>query len=73
LSFPPDTDTPGFATEENSKPMETRLISQAAGLVPPEIVAKQIIVDALVSYISLDMYELCNNILYYYTEYVLCN
>lgn len=47
LSFPPDTDTPGFATEEKSKPMETRLISQSAGLVSPEVVAKQIIMDAL--------------------------
>jgi 3-dehydrosphinganine reductase len=73
LSFPPDTDTPGFATEENSKPMETRLISQSAGLVSPEVVAKQIIADALVSYISLDMYELSNDILYYYTKYVLFN
>lgn len=36
--------------------METRLISQSAGLVSPEAVAKQIILDALVSYISLDMY-----------------
>lgn len=52
LSFPPDTDTPGFATEEKSKPMETRLISQSAGLVSPEVVAKQILMDALVSHIS---------------------
>ncbi|XP_021921360.1 3-ketodihydrosphingosine reductase isoform X2 [Zootermopsis nevadensis] len=47
LSLPPDTDTPGFANEEKSKPMETRLISQSAGIVSPEVVAKQIMKDAL--------------------------
>jgi 3-dehydrosphinganine reductase len=50
LSLPPDTDTPGFVNEEKTKPMETRLISQSAGLVSPEVVAKQLMKDALVSY-----------------------
>ncbi|PSN33671.1 3-ketodihydrosphingosine reductase [Blattella germanica] len=48
LSLPPDTDTPGFANEEKTKPMETRLISQSAGLVSPDHVAKQLVKDALV-------------------------
>jgi 3-dehydrosphinganine reductase len=51
LCLPPDTDTPGFANEEKTKPMETRLISQSSGLVAPEVVAKQLMKDALVSYI----------------------
>jgi hypothetical protein len=49
LCLPPDTDTPGFANEEKTKPMETRLISQSSGLVPPEVVAKRLMQDALVS------------------------
>ncbi|XP_015604701.1 3-ketodihydrosphingosine reductase [Cephus cinctus] len=47
LCLPPDTDTPGFAIEELSKPLETKLISAAAGLVNPEDVADQLIKDAL--------------------------
>lgn len=50
LCLPPDTDTPGFANEEKSKPMETRLISQSSGLVTPEVVAKRLMEDTLVSY-----------------------
>ncbi|XP_057321811.1 3-ketodihydrosphingosine reductase [Microplitis mediator] len=46
LCLPPDTDTPGFAIEELSKPLETKLISESAGLVSPEVVAKQLIADA---------------------------
>jgi len=49
LCLPPDTDTPGFANEEKTKPMETRLISQSSGLVSPEVVAKRLMQDALVS------------------------
>lgn len=48
--MPPDTDTPGFANEEKTKPMETRLISQSSGLVSPETVAKRLMEDTLVSY-----------------------
>ncbi|KAL0118463.1 hypothetical protein PUN28_009255 [Cardiocondyla obscurior] len=47
LSLPPDTDTPGFAIEELSKPMETKAISQVATLVQPEVVAKKTLEDAL--------------------------
>lgn len=49
LSLPPDTDTPGFAIEEQSKPMETKAISQVATLVQPEVVAEKTFEDALVS------------------------
>ncbi|XP_063232770.1 3-ketodihydrosphingosine reductase [Bacillus rossius redtenbacheri] len=47
LCLPPDTDTPGFAVEEQSKPIETKLISESGGLVAPEVVAKQMVSDAL--------------------------
>ncbi|XP_012233007.1 3-dehydrosphinganine reductase isoform X2 [Linepithema humile] len=47
LCLPPDTDTPGFAAEELSKPLETRLISQAAKLVTPDVVADKLFKDAL--------------------------
>lgn len=47
IALPPDTDTPGFAIEERNKPRETKLISQAAGLFQPEMVAAQLVKDAL--------------------------
>ncbi len=40
LSFPPDTDSPGFAIEQIGKPPETELISAATGLYQPDQVAK---------------------------------
>ncbi|XP_014475990.1 PREDICTED: 3-ketodihydrosphingosine reductase [Dinoponera quadriceps] len=46
LSLPPDTDTPGYATEQLTKPLETHLISQTAGLVDPEVVAEKLFKDA---------------------------
>ena len=47
LSLPPDTDTPGFAIEELSKPLETKLISETSALVRPEVVANKLFKDAL--------------------------
>lgn len=47
VSFPADTDTPGFAEEEKSKPKETKEISGSGGLCKPEDVAKSIMQDAL--------------------------
>ncbi|XP_017761187.1 PREDICTED: 3-ketodihydrosphingosine reductase [Eufriesea mexicana] len=47
LSLPPDTDTPGFAIEELSKPLETKLISETSSLVSPKVVAKGLFKDAL--------------------------
>ncbi|XP_064409380.1 3-ketodihydrosphingosine reductase isoform X3 [Latimeria chalumnae] len=47
VAYPPDTDTPGFAEENKTKPLETRLISETSGLCQPEQVAKIIVKDAL--------------------------
>ncbi|XP_011504626.1 PREDICTED: 3-ketodihydrosphingosine reductase [Ceratosolen solmsi marchali] len=47
LSLPPDTDTPGYVVEEQSKLVETKLISASGGLVSPEIVARRLLDDAL--------------------------
>lgn len=47
LGLPPDTDTPGFENEEKSKPLETKLISEAGGLYKPEVVAEQLMKDVL--------------------------
>ncbi|XP_041376032.1 3-ketodihydrosphingosine reductase-like [Gigantopelta aegis] len=62
LAFPPDTDTPGFAEEQKSKPEETRLISETAGLFQPSVVASSIIKDVVsgrfFSYAGLDGYML---------------
>ncbi|KAK7065341.1 hypothetical protein SK128_020402 [Halocaridina rubra] len=44
---PPDTDTPGFEEENKTKPTETKLISEAAGLFKPEEVAHKLVEDAL--------------------------
>ncbi len=40
---PPDTDTPGFATENTTKPEETREISKSAKILPADEVARQLI------------------------------
>lgn len=48
LAFPPDTDTPGFAKEELTKPKETKLISGSGGLSCPEYVGKKIVHDCMV-------------------------
>ncbi|KAG5323653.1 KDSR reductase, partial [Pseudoatta argentina] len=47
LCLPPDTDTPGYAIEELSKPIETRAISQMVNLIQPEVVAEKAFEDAL--------------------------
>ncbi|XP_051155143.1 3-ketodihydrosphingosine reductase [Leptopilina boulardi] len=47
VSLPPDTNTPGFKEEEKTKPLETKLISQAADLMEPDDVAKVLFKDAL--------------------------
>ncbi|XP_077982747.1 3-ketodihydrosphingosine reductase-like [Glandiceps talaboti] len=64
VSFPPDTDTPGLAAENISKPRETTLISETSGLFQPEDVAKNILNDALLgrflSYVGLDGWMLAN-------------
>lgn len=46
VCVPPDTDTPGFETENKTKPEETRLVSESAGLFTAEAVARQLLADA---------------------------
>ena len=43
IAYPPDTDTPGFAEENKTKPLETKLINETSGLVSAEEVAKKIL------------------------------
>ncbi len=43
IAFPPDTDTPGFETENRIKPEITKEVSKAGGLAKPETVAKSIL------------------------------
>uniref|UniRef100_A0A8C2Q409 3-dehydrosphinganine reductase n=1 Tax=Cyprinus carpio TaxID=7962 RepID=A0A8C2Q409_CYPCA len=47
VAYPPDTDTPGFAEENKTKPLETKLISETAGVCQPEQVAKIVVKDAV--------------------------
>jgi 3-dehydrosphinganine reductase len=64
VAYPPDTDTPGYAEENISKPEETKLISASSGLFKPEQVASDII-SGMVSgdfsiYTGLDGWMLAN-------------
>ncbi len=43
IAFPPDTDTPGFETENRTKPEITKEVSKAGGLAKPEAVARSIL------------------------------
>ena len=43
VAYPPDTDTPGFAEENKTKPIETKLINETSALVSAEEVAKRIL------------------------------
>uniref|UniRef100_A0AAY5KMV9 3-dehydrosphinganine reductase n=1 Tax=Esox lucius TaxID=8010 RepID=A0AAY5KMV9_ESOLU len=47
VAYPPDTDTPGLAEENRTKPLETRLISETSGVTQPEQVAKILVKDAV--------------------------
>uniref|UniRef100_A0A672T1D7 3-dehydrosphinganine reductase n=1 Tax=Sinocyclocheilus grahami TaxID=75366 RepID=A0A672T1D7_SINGR len=47
VAYPPDTDTPGFAEESKTKPLETKLISETSGVCQPEQVAKIVVKDAV--------------------------
>lgn len=64
VALPPDTDTAGFAIENISKPEETRLISEAAGLEQPQVVGARMVHDALsgrfFSYVGLESYMVTN-------------
>lgn len=50
LALPADTDTPGLATENKTKPEATKQISGPGGIFHPEEVARRIVADALVSF-----------------------
>ena len=45
-AYPPDTDTPGFAQENLTKPAETHLISEAGGLASAKDVGRKMVHDA---------------------------
>ncbi|CAN0297678.1 unnamed protein product [Discosporangium mesarthrocarpum] len=42
VSYPPDTDTPGFEVENTGKPEVTRLISEGGGIFSPQQVGQQL-------------------------------
>lgn len=48
LCMPQDTDTPGYAIEELTKPAETKAITKIGKLIQPEVVAEKAFEDALV-------------------------
>lgn len=54
LVLPPDMDTPGLENENKSKPEATMLISESGGLYKPEVVAEQLMKDALVGISCID-------------------
>ena len=64
VSFPPDTDTPGYAQENINKPKETMMIAESAGLFQPEYVAKCLVDDAVVRISRLSC--LCMKLKFYY-------
>jgi 3-dehydrosphinganine reductase len=47
LAYPPDTDTPQYATEQATKPQVTKAITAGAGLYDAAVVAKDIVDGAL--------------------------
>lgn len=47
LCMPQDTDTPGYAIEELTKPVETKAITKMGKLIQPEVVAEKAFEDAL--------------------------
>lgn len=47
VSFPPDTDTPGFKLEQIDKPQITQLISEEGGLFDAKTVAEKALYDTL--------------------------
>uniref|UniRef100_A0A8D0L5G0 3-dehydrosphinganine reductase n=1 Tax=Sphenodon punctatus TaxID=8508 RepID=A0A8D0L5G0_SPHPU len=47
VAYPPDTDTPGFAEESKTKPLETKLISETSSVCQADQVARVIVKDAI--------------------------
>ena len=50
VSYPPDTDTPGYKEEMLSTPSLTKLISESGVVFSPESVAKDIVSDSTMGY-----------------------
>lgn len=46
LAYPSDTDTPGLEVENLTKPIESKLISEDAGLAKPQDVARTMVQEA---------------------------
>lgn len=46
VAYPPDTDTPGFENENKTKPQETKLISETAGLMQPQEIGRRMLYEA---------------------------
>jgi 3-dehydrosphinganine reductase len=47
ILFPPDTDTPGFKKENETKPAEVHIMSESGGLLSPEKVAEKFMKDLI--------------------------
>ncbi len=43
ILYPPDTDTPGFSRENQTKPVEVKIMSQGGGFMTPEQVARKLL------------------------------
>eukprot|EP00571_Detonula_confervacea_P008131 CAMPEP_0172318390 /NCGR_PEP_ID=MMETSP1058-20130122/34757_1 /TAXON_ID=83371 /ORGANISM="Detonula confervacea, Strain CCMP 353" /LENGTH=393 /DNA_ID=CAMNT_0013033219 /DNA_START=16 /DNA_END=1197 /DNA_ORIENTATION=- len=56
LAYPPDTNTPGYEIENQSKPEACRLISEGSGIWDPAVVGKKMVNEALSSDPSFDIY-----------------
>jgi len=65
VAYPPDTDTPGYAIENEYKPRECALISEMAGLADPAAIGAQMWKEAIAEtprfnvYFNLDGWLLC--------------
>jgi len=56
LAYPPDTKTPGYEIEMQSKPEACRLISESGGLWDAEVVGKKMVNEAMSPNPSFDIY-----------------
>lgn len=53
MSYPPDTDTPGYKVEMESKPRITQLLSESGSVFPPQHVAADILAGSAAGYFSI--------------------
>jgi len=53
VAYPPDTDTPGYAVEMESKPSLTKKLSESGNLFKPELVASDILNQISSKYFSI--------------------